>query len=251
MTNTIKIITFFLIVVGVFVPSTLLAGDGDWDFELAPMYLWAVAIDGDQTAKGNDINLDVSFGDIWDNLGGVFTIHFEGLYQQKWGFFLDYTWVDIDIDGTVPPGVAIELNDEMTYVELGGYYRLKKDEHDFDFLAGLRYTDMDMNVTFKTGPIPPLSTGQDWTDPIVGARWIWHLADHWDLWLRGDIGGFGVGSDFTWNAIGMVQFKPWQHVALFGGYRALYQDYEDGSGSNLFKYDATLHGPVLGLNIVW
>jgi hypothetical protein len=69
--------------------------------------------------------------------------------------------------------------------------------------------------------------------------------------LRGDIGGFGIGSDITWNLVGMVDFKPWKHVGLFGGYRALYQDYSTGSGSNKFKFDATMHGPLLGLNITW
>lgn len=28
-------------------------------------------------------------------------------------------------------------------------------------------------------------------------------------------------------------------------YRALYRDYEAGSGSNVFKWDVTLHGPRL------
>ena len=36
-----------------------------------------------------------------------------------------------------------------------------------------------------------------------------------------------------------------------GGYRAMYQDYEDGSDSELFLFDATMHGPIFGLNITW
>jgi hypothetical protein len=31
------------------------------------------------------------------------------------------------------------------------------------------------------------------------------------------------------------------------GYRALLQDYESGSGPNKFAYNATTHGPILGL----
>jgi len=69
----------------------------------------------------------------------------------------------------------------------------------------------------------------------------------------GDIGGFGAGSEFTWQAAGMVGYR----FGLFGddnarvlaGYRALYQDYKSGSGSNEFKWDMTLHGPVLALAI--
>jgi hypothetical protein len=35
------------------------------------MYLWAVSIDGDQTVKGVDVDLDVPFSDIFDNLNGT------------------------------------------------------------------------------------------------------------------------------------------------------------------------------------
>jgi hypothetical protein len=35
------------------------------------MYLWAVSIDGDQTVKGVDVDLDVPFSDIFDNLNGA------------------------------------------------------------------------------------------------------------------------------------------------------------------------------------
>jgi hypothetical protein len=34
---------------------------------------------------------------------------------------------------------------------------------------------------------------------------------------------------------------------VFLGARALYQDYEDGSGSQKFAWDVTQFGPVLGL----
>lgn len=62
----------------------------------------------------------------------------------------------------------------------------------------------------------------------------------------GDIGGSGVGSDFSWRAAGVVGYR----FGLFGddnarglaAYRALYRDYE--AGSDAFKWDGTL-GPRL------
>jgi len=55
----------------------------DWEFNLAPMYLWAVSINGDQTVKGVKVDLDVPFSDIFDNLNGALTVHFEGLHRQR------------------------------------------------------------------------------------------------------------------------------------------------------------------------
>jgi hypothetical protein len=52
--------------------------------------------------------------------------------------------------------------------------------------------------------------------------------------VRGDIGGFGVGSEFSWNLLGAY---GWQIAARNGvtyagivGYRLLSVDYQKGSG---------------------
>src|SRR5210317_195958 len=74
------------------------SSNGNWDFTLEPMYLWAVSIDGDQTVKGVDVDLDVPFSDIFDNLNGALTFHFEGLYQQRWGFFADLNYIVLEMD---------------------------------------------------------------------------------------------------------------------------------------------------------
>ena len=65
--------------------------------------------------------------------------------------------------------------------------------------------------------------------------------------MRGDIGGFGAGSVFSWQAI--TEYN-WQlrrigsaTLDAFVGCRALAVDYTEGG----FQYDAIMHGPMLGL----
>ena len=73
--------------------------------------------------------------------------------------------------------------------------------------------------------------------------------------LRGDFGGFGVGSQFCWNTLAACSFM----VAAQGGvtysgilgYRALDVDYEQGSGRTKYEYDVLQHGPVSGLTIAF
>ena len=130
----------------------------------------------------------------------------------------------------------------MIIAEADGYYRINRDKHNFDILLGLRYTSQDTEVEPT-----PVSISESWTDPIIGVRWWFNLADDWALIARADVGGFGVGSDLTWQALGLIDWQPFKYVSFTAGYRALYQDYEDGS----FKYDATTQGPLLGLNIKW
>jgi hypothetical protein len=221
----------------------------DWEFSLAPMYLWAVAIEGEQTVKGNKVDLDVSFSDIWDNLNGALIFHFEGIYKRRWGFLTDLNYIVLNPEQSTPIGnIAVDFTEIL--FELAGFYRINKGAHTIDGLGGLRYTSMDVNLDLP-GPLPNIDQREDWVDPYVGLRWQWKFAERWKTDLRGDIGGFGIGSDFTWNLVGLVDYKPWEHVSLFGGYRALYQDYSTGSGDNKFAFDATMYGPILGFNITW
>jgi hypothetical protein len=115
-----------------------------------------------------------------------------------------------------------------------------------DFLVGARYYSQD----FKLTPTP-VAASEDWVDPIVGGRWTVPLSEKVTLITRGDIGGFGAGSDLTWQALALVDWQPWKHASILAGIRALYVDYETGSGLNYFAYDATTWGPLLGFSLKW
>lgn len=243
MRKILKIILFVTLMIStstITVPAEE-SSQKNWQWRLSPLYLWGVSISGDQTIGRATVPLELDFSDIFSNLEAVFTANFEGMYNNKWGFLIDYSY--IDIKGDQGP---LSVKFENTLAEVDGLYRLMSGEHNLDLLFGLRYTEQETTVEPT-----PLSVNPDWTDPVIGGRWMWDFADQWTLIVRGDIGGFGAGSDFTWQALGLVEWQPFKYVSFVGGYRALYQDYEDGSGPSFFKYDATLHGPLLGLNIKW
>ena len=87
-------------------------------------------------------------------------------------------------------------------------------------------------------------------DPIVGVKVRQPITQnlHLDLW--GDVGGFGVESDFTWSATGVLgyDFEMFSiHSTVYGGYRAIGWDYQQGHGRDRFEWDVILHGPTLGL----
>jgi hypothetical protein len=226
-------------------PAAEAEGTKNWEFALAPMYLWAVSIKGDLKVKGIGIDLDVPFSDVFDNLNGALTFHFEGVHKQNWGFFTDLNYIVLN-----PEDGAIDIEYTQVLYELAAFYRLIENGVVIDGFGGLRYSSMDVELDLPRG-LPDVDQRKDWIDPYLGLRWKWPLGEKWALRLRTDFGGFGVGSRITWNGVGLVDFKPWKHVGFFGGYRALYQDYSTGSGKHRFSYDATMHGPALGLNITW
>ncbi len=244
------------------IPATtpVMAAEGqsgkDWEFNLAPFYLWGVSLSGDMTLGGNAANtvpVDVNFSDIFDNLSAAFIFHFEATNKNKWGLLADLNYLKISGDNTTPIGIKQDVDLELTLFELGGYYRVTQQQHRFDFLFGGRYLGIKPEVKLSGGPGPgrTLDPSKSWVDPFFGVRWRWQFADTASLIMRGDIGGFGIGSDFAGQGAILIDWQPFQYVGFLIGYRALYMNYKDGSGSDEFKYDATMYGPIVGINFRW
>ena len=108
--------------------------------------------------------------------------------------------------------------------------------------AGFRFTYMRTELEVRGGRTADQS--ESWVDPLIGSPSL-ELTDRWAIVGEGNFGGFGVGSDFTWNVQAFLGYR----TTMFGrkttfllGYRALYQDYHHSD----FEWDVTMHGPVLG-----
>ena len=241
--------------IAMFSPSVLTAQDTspkekNWEFNLAPFYLWAVSIDGDLTVMGNAQSVKADFDELADSLEGFFTVHFEGMHKSGFGFLTDVSYLNFGGQQATPGPAPLTLDVDFTMVmaELAGIYRFNLNENALDLIFGGRYYRLDTEIEIVGVP-PRVDKDKDWVDAMLGARYIWTITDKWDFIARGDI-GFG-GSDLALNFAGLFNYQPWKHVSLLFGYRYMDVDYEDGSGADLFKYDMTIHGPVFGVNFFW
>lgn len=66
-----------------------------------------------------------------------------------------------------------------------------------------------------------------WLDPFIGLRGRWNLNHAWYLTARGDVGGFGVGSKFAWEAEGALGCQLTRSIFAEAGYRALGMNFQD------------------------
>lgn len=240
-----------------FICTTAYAGDtsdtGDWKFNLAPFYLWAVSMDGEMTTGTTTTPIVADFDDIASSLESIFTVHFEGMHKAGWGLLIDVEYLDLGGQQTMTTPVSADLDVNFTTVmtELAGTYRFSLGENAFDVIGGARYYSLEpeINIT-SAAPLPSrIDKKQDWWDVMLGGRYNWIINEKWNFKARGDVGI--LGSDLTLNVEVLFIFQPWKHVSLLAGYRYMDIDYEDGSGADLFKYDMTMHGPLLGVNFVW
>jgi len=231
-----------------------------WEFQVAP-YFWFVSMDGNITAKGQKSDVDTDFSDVWDELNIAGMVTFDAR-KGNWGFLGDIIYADLGKSKSVG-GIDIDPTVKLAWVTAGGFYRLGtwklsdaagKDVPvvTVDGLFGARYTHLDVNLDIKD--FTNRSSNKSWLDPLVGVRAFFDLSEHWMLSLHGNVGGFGVGSDITWETLGGIGyrfrlFSKENNARAVGGYRAVHQDYTDGSGNDKFEWDVTLHGPILGLVI--
>jgi hypothetical protein len=84
-----------------------------------------------------------------------------------------------------------------------------------DVLAGGRFVDLDGDLTIET--LVDVDRSQDWLDPFIGAQLTVDLIDRLSVLVRGDIGGFGVGSHFPWNMVALLAYQASQRITLGEG----------------------------------
>jgi len=171
---------------------------------------------------------------------------FEGRFQarrDRWGFFTDLMLLRLK-DNMSFNRVSGTAKMNSTIWQLAGTYRISEGDTDVDVLAGFRYNAIDVDVNLL--PLAKVSKRASWVDPIIGAKARMPLSKNLDFNLYGDIGGFGVGSQFTWRGSGYLDWQLSKTFSLIGGYSIYDVDYKKGSGLDEFRYDTTMKGPVLG-----
>ncbi|MBE2215350.1 MAG: hypothetical protein IAE82_15865 [Opitutaceae bacterium] len=204
-------------------------------------YMIGAAMDGSTTVGGITAPVDVSFSDIMDNLefGAMANYRAE---KDRLSLNLDVIFMGLGFDG---PNGRSALDFDQIMVEGSTGWRLSDN---VEILGGARYNKLDGSVRLLDTE-EPRSASQDksWVDPFVGAWARVPLSQSFAILLRGDVGGFGVGSEMAYQFAGYLRYQTSGSVSIVAGWRYLDQDYEEGEGARRFVYDVTTQGPVLGL----
>jgi len=218
-----------------------------WTFDWAPYY-WSASLSGDLTIDGQDVDLDGGGGDgssgetaLYGYLG-----HLEA-HHGPWSFVLAPIFIKYDVLGGQPPTTDADVTIKAQVHEA---FVAREFAEGWEWMAGARYQQIETDLDLSIGGVPSSSheSSRNWTDPIVGARYRTPLGGDWSLHTRADIGGFGVGSDFAWNASAMAQYKFSELFGMTLGYRALSIDFEDQGPSGRIAYNLSMYGPIIGVS---
>jgi hypothetical protein len=223
---------------------------------VSPFYMWLPGMNGTIGVLGTTVDVDLTPIDIIENLGD-FLDALDGLYMgtgelryREFGLMYDVFYLDVsssrEIDRAVISG-TLDAGFSQTMVTLAATYRFWETEHGYlDALAGARIWDINMDVGANLN-IAALtaSDGDSWVDPIVGAKARYNISPNTYLNGWAMIGGFGAGSDFTWDVWTNVGYQWNNWLDLYAGFRAAGADYQNGT----FIWDVTQYGPVFGATI--
>jgi opacity protein-like surface antigen len=156
-----------------------------------------------------------------------------------------YTKIESDVNFSGPLLKSASAELEEWYVTPRFIYTaVKTDRYSMDLIAGGRIfrAETEINVRGRNGGSASANDSTAWVDPIIGIRGRGELGHDFFFNYYGDIGGFGVSSRLTWQALAGLGYNLSKTCSVGIGYRALGMDYdEDG-----LKIDLISHGPYLG-----
>ena len=210
-----------------------------WEVTLAP-YVFGASMDGNMVVRGRQADVDISSSDILDNLEFGF-MSMAAARKGNWGIAGDVIYIELGVTSDMPPA---DVDPTLGILTVQGLRRLNKFA---DLTFGARWSHLDGRIDFKAPINVEVEHTKDWVDPVVGVVLKTPGEHRWHATLIADVGGFGVGSDLTWQIFPSAGVDMTKHVSLEFGWRILDTKYETGVDRNRFEYDMRLQGPVAGL----
>ncbi|MGA7410226.1 MAG: hypothetical protein WBW33_07055 [Bryobacteraceae bacterium] len=225
-----------------------ISADKDWHFLITP-YLWFAGINGDMTLGSHEVNFNVPFKDIFNNLKfGVMAT--EEVRKGRIVFLSDQLYLQVgtqkvkEVAG-FPQELTVNASNNTFYWDNEiGYRGVATDRFNLDALVGIQYWYVDTSLSAN----PPLtdsgvhSQSVGFVNPVLAMRAQVKIYKNLGGFVKGDIGGYGAGSDLTGQALAGIGF-PVKKIGLDFGYRRLYLD----QTHKQLSQQITLQGLFLGV----
>lgn len=214
----------------------------DWTGQVT-LYGWGAGVTGEFTpfTGAETISFDASLSEVLEDLDAAF---FATAFARRGDFVLfgDFTYSSSSRDGVVPPGVPASGEVTLTSLTFAAGQRFDAGGGTtVDAMGGFRGWSVDGLVSVPLAAVE-LAPEKTFVDPIVALRVNAPIATDWSVLGYFDVGGFGVGSEVTWQAAVTANYQATDNLYLSFGYRHLYLDYSDGGT----EFEGAMSGPLIG-----
>ncbi len=217
----------------------------DWDFTGA-IYGWGPGTQVDVSTPFGEVSGELSFADAWETLD----LAFMGIVTAengRLGFILDSVFLKLSDDRATPGALGFSgaaLSSDIRLINAYATWQVLATANGrLDAVAGARFYDTETSVTLTGGPGPVGTIISDnWVDPVLGLRYRADFGSDWYTTLFADVGGFGTGSEFTWQGVALVGYRFTDMFSVEAGYRVLQSDRIEANG----EIDIKMSGPLIG-----
>ena len=229
------------------------APPSDWHVDWEPFYLWFSGLSGNVGAAGYSAPVSVTFSDVFKELNIGLMTNLD-VRRKRIGVDTDLIFMSLSSDQKttpiLPSYVGFTANVKELIVEPEAYFRLVDlPLVSIDATGGGRYwhlnNSLDLFPVNTTQATITAGQTQDWIDPVFGARFRLKLYKHSFIDINGDAGGFGVGSQLTYQIYAGIRQEFKKKYSMMLGYRYLDVDYKNGG----FLYDVHMSGLQAGFGI--
>lgn len=243
----IKSVNFLGLLFGSLLMSSGAMAQGDTGQWRQSVFLYGMgaAIDGEASVGPLTVPVDLSISDLFDSLdfGAMAAYRVE---NDTWSFSADVTYMDLGWSQSTEQGRAEASLSTDQLVIMGTVGR--RLTPNLEALFSLSYFNVSGDLELRVlNQVLSVGRSAEWIDPLVGLEYRVPFGGKWTFSLRGDIGGFGVGSDLTLHGWAKLVRQNTDRFSWYFGYRYIAYDYETGSGANYQRYDLQQHGPGIGI----
>jgi hypothetical protein len=233
-------------------PKPVSTEPSEWHVDWVPFYLWFSGLNGNVGVGGYTAPVNVGFSDVFKNLNIGWMTALD-VRRKRVGLFTDLIFMSLTSkQESTPIGASFsgfDANVKELILDPEVYVRLVDSPRgSIDAIGGGRYWHMNNSLElFPVGGGASVTPGQtqNWIDPVLGARFRLNLNKGVFVDVKGDAGGFGVGSQLTYQIYSGLGKEFKKRFSVMAGYRYLYVDYANGG----FLYDVHMSGALVGLGI--
>jgi len=227
-----------------------------WNVQVNP-YMWLPAISGKIESLHSTKELTVPGIDLISNLKMAFFINAE-VSKGKLFFTPSYTYTKVGTDKqlfTAPNGKEVSVAPDLTLNIFGlnvGLHEAVSKKLIIDPYLGVRYNNFKTTMEL-TGLMQSENVEQtaDFTDPLIGLRILYFPHPRVPVIFSSDVGGFGIGSDYSWTGKLDAGYSLSPQVDLIAGFSAYGMKFtgEPKSGSPA-ELKLIMYGVNLGIRIL-
>jgi len=200
---------------------------------------------------GNSAKSSVTPGDIIDALDFSFMVAGESRFG-KFSLLYDAIYTDLGEKGTLGGPFAgtakVDLKMLLASAALG-YVLHEENGTLLQGYGGIRVVDVTTDIRLVGGG--PVGAEFDariddtWVAPMIGLRGRVEISEKVSLGGFASIGGFGVGSDLSFDIFAGVDYAISDRISANAGFRYMSFDYDAGNAD----LDLEIYGPVVGITI--